>query len=235
MLDPVDTAAGAFQTPTPFSPFLAVIVQIPASGKWQGVNNHYYPANPIILLPFPRPIALLAPQGDETSGALESPSKRLRLADDPDTWLEVRSVTPTVLEKLQQYWKSLWHDKKNIFRHCSVPRDINYVQGIDVPATMEVLDLPRTFASIGNVMVRDDYAEAMRAIEGYCTRNTKSVVIVGHPGIGRTMGSVWQAVSTQIYTTLSREDHPVILHFGQTSSRRKANYPSEQCQPSFFL
>lgn len=196
MLDPVDLAAEAFQTPTPFSPLLAVIVQIPASGKWQGVNDHYYPANLIILLPFPRPLALLAPQDDETSGVLESPSKRRRLADDPDSWLgEVRTVDPTVLGALQEFWKSLWHDKKDLFHNCPVHRDINYVKGVDVPATMELLYLPGQISSIRKVMVRDDYAEAMRAIEGYSTSNKKrkSVVIVGHPGIGRAMASVGQA------------------------------------------
>jgi hypothetical protein len=55
------------------------------------------------------------------------------------------------------------------------------------------MHLPAIFSSIGDVMVRDDYDKAMRDIESYYTRNTKSVIVVGHPGTGKAIGSVGQA------------------------------------------
>jgi len=75
----------------------------------------------------------------------------------------------------------------NPFREDSVHRDPNSVEGVDVPATMEVLHLPDTFSSIGDVMVRADYGEALTDIEGHFTsKRRKSVIVIGHPGIGRT-------------------------------------------------
>jgi len=96
-------------------------------------------------------------------------------------------------EEIQQFWKDLWQKRKDPFREVSVRRDPNPVGGVDVPETMEVLRLPDTFSSPGDIMVRDDYAEALKALEGHSTSTTRGVVIVGHPGIGRTMGSVGQA------------------------------------------
>ena len=109
--------------------------------------------------------------------------------------MEVPSVDPKVLKELQEFWKSLWQDKADRFCEVSVLRDPNPIEDVGVPETMEVLRLPNSFSSIGNIMVRGDYAEAMKDIEGYSTATDKmkSVVIVGHPGIGTTMGSVGQA------------------------------------------
>ena len=113
--------------------------------------------------------------------------------DDHSSWLrEVPSVDPKVLKELQEFWKSLWQDKTDRFCKVSVPHDPNPIEDVGVPETMEVLHLPTTFSSVGDIMVRGDYAEAMKDIEGYFTNKTKSVIIVGHPGIGRTMGSVGQ-------------------------------------------
>jgi len=104
------------------------------------------------------------------------------------------------MAKLLQFWKNLWQDKVDPFREDSVPRDSNPVDGVDVPETVKVLHLPKVFPSIDNVMIRDDYTEAMRDIEGYYTSSEKnSVIILGHPGIGMTMGSVRQ-VWILIYT-----------------------------------
>ena len=61
---------------------------------------------------------------------------------------------------------------------------------------MKVLSLPTILSSIGDVMIRDDYDEAMKDIERHHTikiRN-RGVVVVGHPGIGKSMGSVGQAL-----------------------------------------
>jgi hypothetical protein len=141
----------------------------------------------------PPPLAPLALQDDETGGGLESPAKRRRLADDRNSLGGVSLVDDLTLEELRQFWKSLWEDKKDPFRMDLVRRGPNPLEGIDVPATMELMHLPITFASIGDVMVRDDYDKAMRDIENYYTRKTKSVIVVGHPGIGKTIGSVEQA------------------------------------------
>ena len=117
------------------------------------------------------------------------------MADDAESSLleqDVGSADP-FLNKLWQFWKSLWRDKENFFREDPVRRDPNTVRGVDVPETIEVLRLPVIFSSIREVLVRADYDEAMRDIEGYCTENKKSVIIGGHPGIGRFVGSVGQA------------------------------------------
>jgi len=94
---------------------------------------------------------------------------------------------------MKQFWRSLWQDKDNPFHEVTVRRDPNPVDSVDVPATMKVLSLPKIFSLTGVVMIRDDYGEAMRDIEGHSTSYTRNVVIVGHPGIGRTMGSIGQA------------------------------------------
>jgi hypothetical protein len=122
------------------------------------------------------------------------------LDDDPGSWFEeVRFVDPMLLEDLRKFWKSLWQDKSDLVREVSVRRDPNPVESVDVPETMEVLRLPITFSSISEIMVRGDYVEAMKDIEGYSSGKTKSVIIVGHPGIGRTMISIRQA-RVLIYT-----------------------------------
>jgi hypothetical protein len=108
-------------------------------------------------------------------------------------------VDALVLEELRQLWKSLWEDKKDPFRMVPVRRGPNPLEGIDVPATMELMHLPDIFSSIGDVMVRDDYDKAMRDIESYYTRNTKSVIVVGHPGTGKEGHRVrWTSLSTHI-------------------------------------
>jgi len=110
--------------------------------------------------------------------------------------------------KLLQFWKDLWQDKVDPSREDSVPRDLNPVDGVDVPETVKVLHLPKVFPSIDNVMIRDDYIEAMRDIEGYYTSNEKhSIIISGHSGIGKT---------TLLYYILVKrllEEKPTILQY----------------------
>ena len=124
---------------------------------------------------------------------------------------------------MEQFWRRLWKDKEDIFSEVSVRRCPNPVDGVHVPATMKVLHLPMIFSSIGDVMIRDDYGEAMRDIEGHSTSKKKSVIITGHPEIGRNMGLRLASMGSHIYSPFSRQDHVIVLHFGQTSSPAKAN------------
>ena len=55
-LDPVDSVAEIFQGQT--STYLDVIVQLPASGKWQDMNSHHYPADLMLLLIFSHSLIL---------------------------------------------------------------------------------------------------------------------------------------------------------------------------------
>ena len=120
-------------------------------------------------------------------------------------------VDDSLQAKLHYFWKSLWQDKANSFHEDSVLRDPNPVDGVDVPATVKVLRLSKIFPFIGDVMIRDDYDEALRDIDAYHTEGDRnSVIISGHSGIGIIMGSVGQAF-TYIYSTLSRQDYPIVL------------------------
>ena len=125
---------------------------------------------------------------------------RWRLEDDPESPLEEMAF-----REIHQFWEDLWKKKKNTFREVSVRRDPNPVEGVDVPETMEVLRLPAMFSFPRDIMVRRDYTEAMKTLEGHSTSATSSVVIVGHPGIGRTMGH-WASMSTHVYSALSRQE-----------------------------
>jgi hypothetical protein len=103
----------------------------------------------------------------------------------------------------------------NPFREDPVRRDPNPVEGVDVPATVKVLHLTKLPDLIPDVMIRDEYDEAMKGIEGHwtSTEGNRGVVIIGHPGIGRSMCSVGQAW-VLIYTPLSRKDHLTVLYSG---------------------
>ena len=122
-------------------------------------------------------------------------AKKQHLDDDPDSSL----ATPgkTAEDPLWQFWRSLWLDKLNPFREDPVRRDSNPAEGVDVPTTMKVLHLPLIFTRlyIQDVMIRDEYDEAIKGIESLRInkRGKKGVIVVGHPGIGRSMGSVGQA------------------------------------------
>ena len=113
--------------------------------------------------------------------------------------LHIYITLPADIGSPTQFWEDLWQHKVNLFHEVSVIRDLNSVDGVDVPATVKVLHLSKIHSALGDVMVRDDYDEALKAIEGYHAGDTKSVIILGHPGIGITMGSVGQAL-TYIYT-----------------------------------
>ena len=121
--------------------------------------------------------------------------KRQRLDDEPDSSFAVPGKAAK--DTLWQFWKSLWLDKVNPFREDPVRRDPNPAEDVDVPATMKVLHLPLIFPHlyIQDVMIRSEYDEAIKGIESLRTnkRGKKGVIIVGHPGIGRSMVFVGQA------------------------------------------
>ena len=124
---------------------------------------------------------------------LERPAKKRRFADG-------RAFPPgsdeTVIASLRQFWNRLWNEQEDPFFDYPISRCPNPVEGVDVPATMKVLDLPSAFGNIKNVMIRDEYDEAIKDIESHHSTGEArkmGVVVVGHPGIGRSMGSVGQA------------------------------------------
>ena len=125
-----------------------------------------------------------------SSAVLEHPVKKRRLADNP----EALSLGPDdpVTASLRQFWNSLWNEQGDRFCEDLVTRGPNPVEGVDVPATMKVLNLSAVSGTIEKVMIRDEYDEAIKDIEGHKERKM-GVVIVGHPGIGKSMGSVGQA------------------------------------------
>jgi len=169
VLDPGYTVAQlvhSFQSQDPGFFYLGVIAQPPAPSKWQDMNSYDHSAN---FVP--------APQD-------ESPSKRRRLADD---------LNEEYLEIMKQLWRSLWQDKQDPSDNVTVHRGADPIDGVDVPATMKVLHLPQIFTDLGNVMIRSDYEEAIRDFNEAHTSKNKGIIIVGHPGIGRTIGSVGHA------------------------------------------
>ena len=138
------------------------------------------------------------------------------------------------MAKLLQFWKDLWQDKVDPFREDSVPRDSNPIDGVDVPETVKVLHLPKVFPSIDNVMIRDEYIEAMKDIEGYYTSSEKnSVIILGHPGIGMTMDSVrqvWILIYTPPYLGKT-----TLLYYILVKRLLEENHPSVQQELPRFL
>ena len=130
---------------------------------------------------------------------------------------------------MKQFWRSLWQDNQDPSYYVTVHRGSDPIDAIDVPTTMKVLPvpLPKILSRLDNIMIRSDYEEAITEFdsEGYASSNN-SVIIIGHPGIGRAMGSVGQAGYSYI-RSLSRQDHLVVLYTSQTSSQAKANHPSD--------
>ena len=138
--------------------------------------------------------------------------KRRRLDDELDS---SAASDKAAVVNLRQFWKSLWLDKVNPFREDPVRRDPDLVEGVDVPTTVKVLHLGKLVDRIPDVMIRDEYDEAIRDIERHSTstEGNRGVVIMGHPGIGRSMCSVGQA-RVLMYTPLFRQDHLTVLYSG---------------------
>jgi hypothetical protein len=169
MLDPAARVARSFQPQDLSSLHLDVIVQIPASSKWQDMNSHGHSTN---FVPVPQD---------------GSPFKRQRLADDPGS--SFKGPEDDELEIM----KRLWQDGQDPSAKVTVHRGSDPIDSVDVLATMNVLCLPPTLSRLGSVMIRSEYEEAMNDFDNKGYIQNKSVIIVGHPGIGRTMGSVGQA------------------------------------------
>jgi hypothetical protein len=64
-----------------------------------------------------------------------------------------------------------------------VVRDSDPIQEVEVPAEVDVLcGLPDVFGD-KNVLVRAEYAEALKAVTKH-RKTHGAIVVVGHPGIG---------------------------------------------------
>lgn len=61
----------------------------------------------------------------------------------------------------------MWRDKEYLFLEVSVYCSPSPVNGVDVPAILKVLHLPIIFSSISDIMIWDNYDEAMRDINVY--------------------------------------------------------------------
>jgi hypothetical protein len=124
-------------------------------------------------------------------------------------------MTPTRVV-LNDLWESLWQQQnRGCFDTETVRRDSNPVEGVYVPTTINVLRLSEVLIRIGDIMIREEYREAIVDIERLRTAESPrtGVVIVGHPGIGTTTGSV-RSMGTDICSTVSRQNHLFVLHFG---------------------
>ena len=94
---------------------------------------------------------------------------------------------------MKQLWRSLWQDRQDPVHDVTVYRGSDPIDTVDVPATMKVLRLPKILSSLGDVLIRNDYKEALEDLGKINDLQKNSVIIVGHPGIGSAMVSVRQA------------------------------------------
>ena len=87
------------------------------------MNSHCHYANLVVVLPFRRLLAPLAPQDDAINGVLESPFKRRRLADDPNPpWLEeVRSKVWNKKEPEPEHFPKCGGHSSALCRAAKVP------------------------------------------------------------------------------------------------------------------
>ena len=84
------------------------------------------------------------------------------------------------------FWHHLWVASKNPIRQETVQRDLDCLEDVDVPATFDVLHgLPISFTK-GGILIRSEYKCAEEGIESH-QPHVNAVVIVGHPGIGKSI------------------------------------------------
>jgi hypothetical protein len=84
------------------------------------------------------------------------------------------------------FWHDLWVASKNPIRQETVRRDADCIEDVDIPATFDVLHgLPVSFTN-GGILIRGEYKSAEEDIESHRT-HMNAVVIVGHPGIGKSV------------------------------------------------
>ena len=85
------------------------------------------------------------------------------------------------------FWNDLWVARKNPIRQETVQRDPDCLDDVDVPATFDVLHgLPVSFTK-GGILIRSEYKCAEEGIESRHQPHVNAVVIVGHPGIGKSV------------------------------------------------
>jgi hypothetical protein len=84
------------------------------------------------------------------------------------------------------FWHDLWVASKNPIRQETVQRDSDCLEDVVVPATFNVLHgLPVSFTK-GSILIRHEYKSAEEDIESHPPQ-VNAVVIVGHPGIGKSV------------------------------------------------
>ena len=84
------------------------------------------------------------------------------------------------------FWHNLWVASKNMILQETVQRDTDCLEDVDVPATFDVLHgLPVSFTE-GGILIRGEYKSAEEDLESY-KPHVNAVVIVGHPGIGKSV------------------------------------------------
>jgi hypothetical protein len=85
------------------------------------------------------------------------------------------------------FWHELWVASTNPIRQETVQRDhSDRLEDVDVPAMVDVLHgLPVSFTT-GGILIRSEYKSAEKDIEIY-RPHVNAVVIVGHPGIGKSV------------------------------------------------
>jgi hypothetical protein len=84
------------------------------------------------------------------------------------------------------FWQSLWVAGKNPICQEAVQRDARCLEDVDVPQTFDVLrGLPVSFTT-GGVLIRDEYRSAEQDIASLQS-NVNAVIVVGHPGIGKSI------------------------------------------------
>jgi hypothetical protein len=87
------------------------------------------------------------------------------------------------LKEFQQFWHRVWVSQEDFLEEEDLRRDANPVYDVEVPKTFKVLrDLPGVFRN-GDILVRDEYEEARKAIVTY-EETQNAAIVVGHPGIG---------------------------------------------------
>jgi hypothetical protein len=84
------------------------------------------------------------------------------------------------------FWRDLWVASKNLIRQETVQRDPDCLEDVDIPAMFDVLHgLPVSFTK-GGILIRGEYKSAEEGIESH-QPYVNAVVIVGHPGIGKSV------------------------------------------------
>ncbi|KAF5384162.1 hypothetical protein D9615_003367 [Tricholomella constricta] len=171
-IDPADLVLWKLKTPITASPSFTLPQRIRDLGDPSSFADKLEPLDHV-LTHFPRPVE------DRLHVLVIKPS-------DQHLSKRQRFSSPQVSEQHETFWKSLWVDQVNPIQEVDVRRDPDRVTDVDVPTTMKVLyGLPEIFSTFG-VMIREGYDKAHSIIQEY-RKTRRAVIIIGHPGIGKTM------------------------------------------------